>query len=152
MSMTFSGWPRANAAELPACPVSVLAVAYPPRTAAAIAGYEMLPAQPPLPTAWNFPFQPAVGIQTSILMSESLVGFTVAALRQNEAISANGDGAFPRPPRPAAAPRPRPSPRSAAGGVNAPAATVCALVMVTFGSARAPRLSQGAEAANVRTS
>ena len=43
----------------------------------------MLPFKPPLPTAWNLPFQPAAGSQTSILMSESLVGVSVAATRQN---------------------------------------------------------------------
>lgn len=43
----------------------------------------MVPAQPPLPTAWNFRFQPADGSQTSILMSESLDGVRVAATRQN---------------------------------------------------------------------
>ena len=41
------------------------------------------PAQPPLPTAWNLPFQSAAGSQTSTLMSESLVGLSVAATRQN---------------------------------------------------------------------
>src|SRR2546427_10469506 len=43
----------------------------------------MEPAQPPLPTAWNFPFQFASGIHTSILISESLDGFSVAAPLQN---------------------------------------------------------------------
>src|SRR5437867_6665643 len=43
----------------------------------------MEPAQPPLPTAWNFPFQFASGIHTSILISESLDGFSVAATLQN---------------------------------------------------------------------
>ena len=42
------------------------------------ARYEIAPAHPPLPTAWNLPFQPDAGIQTSILMSESLDGFSVA--------------------------------------------------------------------------
>jgi hypothetical protein len=53
----------------------------------------MTPAQPPLPTAWNLPFHAVsaaaapsargAGSQTSILMSESLVGVSVAATRQN---------------------------------------------------------------------
>ena len=43
----------------------------------------MVPAHPPLPTAWNFPFQPDAGSQTSILMSESPDGVSVAATRQN---------------------------------------------------------------------
>ena len=40
----------------------------------------MLPFHPPLPTAWNLPFQPDAGSQTSILISESDEGFSVAAL------------------------------------------------------------------------
>jgi hypothetical protein len=36
-----------------------------------------------LPTAWNLPFHPAIGSQTSTLMSESLDGWIVAATRQN---------------------------------------------------------------------
>src|ERR1700693_6245087 len=40
------------------------------------------PAQPPLPTAWYFPFQSEAGSQTSILISESLLGFSVAATWQ----------------------------------------------------------------------
>ena len=42
----------------------------------------MAPDQPPFPTASNFPFQPEAGIQTSILISESLDGLSVAAIRQ----------------------------------------------------------------------
>ena len=49
----------------------------------------MLPFQPPLPTARNLPFQPDAGSQTSILMSESAVGLSVAATRQNAGRSAN---------------------------------------------------------------
>src|SRR5689334_5245069 len=40
------------------------------------------PFQEPLPTAWNFRFQPVIGIHTSILISESLVGRSVALTRQ----------------------------------------------------------------------
>ena len=47
----------------------------------------MDPAHPPLPTAMNFPFQPAAGIQTSALMSESCDGFMRIATRQNAAES-----------------------------------------------------------------
>src|SRR5579859_335208 len=43
----------------------------------------MTPAHPPLPTAWNLPFQFAAGSQISTLMSESAVGVSVAATRQN---------------------------------------------------------------------
>src|SRR5205823_4609390 len=42
----------------------------------------MVPAQPPLPTAWNLPFHAWAGSQTSILMSESDEGVSVAATRQ----------------------------------------------------------------------
>ena len=111
----------------------------------------MVPAQPPLPTAWNLPFHPDEGSHTSILMSESLLGVSVAATRQKAGSAANAWAAAP--PRPPAAARPSggawPSaprwppapPRFATGGVNAPAATVWAAVMVVFGSARADRLS-----------
>src|SRR6185295_3356452 len=87
----------------------------------------MTPAHPPLPTAWNFPFQPDAGSHTSILMSESLVGVNVAATRQNAGSAAIG----PPPARPPpAAPRP-------AGGVKAPAGTACAIVIVA-----SPRASE----------
>src|SRR5262245_24222236 len=69
-----------------------------------------------------------MGIHTSILMSESLVGFSVAATRQNSGTSLNA--AAPRAPPP--------------GGVNWPAATVCAIVIVVFGSETDSRLSHGA--------
>src|SRR5687768_2567610 len=90
----------------------------------------MLPFHPPLPTVRNLPFQLA-GSHSSILMSDSLVGISVAATRQKAGRSAIG--APPRPPRP--------------GAVNVPAATVCAAVMVTFGSFADDRLSQVAAAA-----
>ena len=79
------------------------------------------------------------GNQTSILMSESLVGFKVAATRQKD-----GRLAYTAPPRPA-------PPRLATGGVNAPAATVWAAVMVVSGRARAVRPSQDAAPAAVWT-
>src|SRR6185295_9294653 len=87
---------------------------------------------PPLPTAWNFPFQPDDGSQTSILMSESLVGFNVAATRQNAGSVANA----PAPARP-----PPAGPRPPAGGVKAPAATGCAMVTAVSGSASEARRS-----------
>src|SRR5215813_6414670 len=93
----------------------------------------MFPFQPPLPTASNLPFQFAVaGIHTSILMSESAVGFSVAAIRQND-----GRSAYCAPP-------PRPPPPA---GVNAPAATVCADVIDALGNLRSARLSHVAAAA-----
>src|ERR1700722_4670592 len=42
----------------------------------------MEPPQPPLPTARNLPFHPVTGSHTSIPISESLVGLSVAATRQ----------------------------------------------------------------------
>src|SRR5262249_746168 len=92
----------------------------------------MLPFQPPLPTASNFLFQLDAGNHTSILISESVVGLTVAATWQNAGKSPNC--APPRPP-PARPPPP---------GENAPAATDCAIVMVVSGSFRPARLSHGA--------
>src|SRR5882762_4700666 len=79
----------------------------------------MVPAQPPLPTAWNFPFQSAAGSQTSILMSESDEGVSVAATRQNVGSWLNCGAAGSVP-----------------GGVNAPAGTIWARVIEVFGSAR----------------
>src|SRR5207248_6464060 len=75
-----------------------------------------VPLNAPLPTAWNFPFQFEAGIQSSILMSESLDGFSVAAIRQNACGTA--------------APRPAPP-----GGTNAPASIAWASVIVALGSA-----------------
>src|SRR3979490_432122 len=81
-----------------------------------MAGYAIAPLNAPLPTAWNLPFQPDAGSQTSILISESLVGVSVAATRQNA-----GSGVkSPDSPR--------------ASGVNAPACTEAATVMVARGS------------------
>src|SRR5262249_50561675 len=93
----------------------------------------MFPFQPPLPTASNLPFQLDAGNHTSILISESLVGFMVAATWQNAGKSVN------------CAPPPRPPPaRPPPPGENAPAATDCAIVMVVSGSFRLARLSHGA--------
>src|SRR5574339_572538 len=76
----------------------------------------MDPLNAPLPTACNLPFQPDAGNQTSILISDSLVGFSVAAIRQNEG-KALIASAF-----------------SWTGDVNAPASTLSASVMVAPGS------------------
>ena len=73
----------------------------------------MNPAQPPLPTDCSLPFHPEMGSQTSILMSESLEGLNVAATRQNAGSLLYGK-------TPAAADPLGP------GGVNSPAATLCA--------------------------
>src|SRR5262245_16758274 len=96
----------------------------------------MTPAQPPLPTAWNFPFQLLVGSHTSILMSESLVGLIVAATRQNSVSSLYGFA-------------PRPPPCRSPGGVKCPAGTSCAAVTVVSFSASVARLSQEAADADV---
>src|SRR5688572_20553896 len=90
----------------------------------------MLPFQPPLPTAWNLPFQPDAGSHSSILMSDSLVGVSVAATRQNAGRSANGL-APPRPP----------------GWVKAPAPTGWAIVTAPLLSLAVARLSHVAAAA-----
>src|SRR5262245_58018166 len=116
-----------NSPFIPSCPVSVPAAAKPFRTKPAIAANPIEPASPPLPAAWKLPFQPDAGIHTSILISESLVGFNVAATRQNSGTSLKA--AAPRAPAP--------------GGVNWPAATVCTVVTVVLGSEKDLRLSQG---------
>src|SRR5262245_53068507 len=84
----------------------------------------MVPAQPPLPTAWNFPFQSEAGSQTSILMSESGEGVSVAATRQKAGNWLNCGAAGPVP-----------------GRVNAPAGISWARVIEVFGSARDDKLS-----------
>src|SRR3954471_1349740 len=98
----------------------------------------MLPAHAPLPTACSLPFHPEAGSHTSILMSESVDGVNVAATRQKAGRLAN---AFP----------PRPPPR-AFGSANCPAATVCASVTWTCGSANVERLSHVAPIAGAATS
>src|SRR5215813_126852 len=80
----------------------------------------MFPAQPPLPTAWNFPFHSEAGSQTSTLMSESDEGVSVAATRQKAGSRLNccaAGGAIP-------------------GSVKPPAGTIWAKVIEVFGSAR----------------
>jgi len=85
----------------------------------------MPPAKPPLPSPRYLPFHPMSGSHTSTLTSESLAGLIVAATRQNA-------GTFFTEAGGALAP----------GGMNAPAATGCANVMVVSGSLSAARLSQ----------
>src|SRR5689334_10820554 len=91
----------------------------------------MLPFHPPLPTAWNFPFQPDAGSHTSILMSESAEGASVAVTRQNAGSFAKRGTAGAAGP----------------GGVNAPGATCCAAVIFALGSASAAMASHVAAAA-----
>src|SRR5229473_1496110 len=99
----------------------------------------MVPAHPPLPTASNLPFHPDSGIQISTLISESLDGFSVAAMRQNAGRSRSACTVGGEPGAPAGA-----------GGVNAPASTKRASVIVVFGSVIDVRLSHGAAASSVR--
>src|SRR5947207_3571897 len=91
----------------------------------------MVPAQPPLPTASNFPFQSAIGSQTSILMSESDEGVSVAATRQKVGTWLKCGVAPPVP-----------------GRAKDPAGTTWARVIEVFGSAKDDRVSH--EDADVR--
>ncbi len=76
-----------------------------------------------MPTPWNLPFHVSLGgIQTSNLMSESLVGRAVASTRQN---AGSVVIAVCEP-----------------GGVKAPAATGRAALIVTLGIVRVARLAQ----------
>src|ERR1051326_7433417 len=95
----------------------------------------MYPAKPPLPVPRNLPFQPVSGIHTSILMSESFAGFSVACTRQ-KAGRFLGLNIVPGSETPA-------------GRVKAPAATCCADVMVVSGSLSVARLSQVAAKAGL---
>src|SRR4029077_17659092 len=64
-----------------------------------------------------FPFHPETGSHTSILMSESAVGFASATTRQNAGkVLYNAETSLPL--------------NGAGGPANAPAATVCARVIV----------------------
>src|SRR5512138_447852 len=80
-----------------------------------------LPAQPPLPTARNLPFQFSTGIHNSISICESADGLSTAATRQCAGTC------------PACAPRALPC---------CPAATYSDAVIVVFGSDRDFKLSQ----------
>src|SRR6476661_8910145 len=85
----------------------------------------MDPANPPFPSPRYLPFHPVSGSHTSILISESLAGLIVAATRQNAGKFFTEAGGALSP-----------------GGMNAPAATGCADVMVVSGRFSAARLSQ----------
>src|ERR1700728_2612529 len=96
----------------------------------------MYPANPPLPMPRNFPFQPLAGIQTSTLMSESGVGFSVTATRQKAGADVKTGGTFSSGLRP--------------GGTNAAAAMGAAEVIVALGRFSCIRLAHertGASAA-----
>src|SRR5919198_5184914 len=95
----------------------------------------MVPAQPPLPTAWNLPFHAWAGSQTSILMSESEEGVSVAATRQKAGNLLNCGTAGP-----------------VSGRLNPPAGTIWAKVIEVFGSAKDDKLSHDAAASSARPS
>src|SRR5512146_2156238 len=87
------------------------------------------PASPPLPTACSLPFQPASGSQTSILISESLLGLASATTRQKAGRLLYSDE--------------RSAPLNGAGGpTNVPAATLCTETMDTAGIFSVERCSQ----------
>src|SRR5262249_12586900 len=94
-----------------------------------ICGYEMEPAHPPLPMPMNLPFHPEIGIQSSMWISETGDGFSVAATRQH-------CRRFRMPPGGGGPPA-----RSPAAGGTTPPLTVCAMVIVVPGSLVAVRLS-----------
>src|SRR4029077_13357987 len=83
----------------------------------------MEPANPPLPTLRNLPFQSEAGNHTSKRISESAVGRITPARRQNAGSLSMG---LPD------------------GGVNLPAGTACTVVTVVFGSLAPLRLAQSA--------
>src|SRR5690349_13053170 len=87
----------------------------------------IVPASPPLPTPSKRPFQFDAGSQTSKWITETSVGFRIPCTSQNA-----GRSSMARP----------------LGGVNVPAETDFADVMVVFGSARLASPSQ--LAANTR--
>src|SRR5271163_4020672 len=103
------------------CPVSVLAVAKPLRSAVAMGPKLIVPPSPPLPTPSNFPFQFDAGSHTSKLISEASVGFNRPWTSQNA-----GKLLMACP----------------AGGVNDPAGMDFASVMVVLGSESAVNPSQ----------
>src|SRR5262245_20381258 len=132
----------------PSWPVSVVAAAYPLRSAAARDVGLIAPANPPFPGITNLPFQLRAGIHSSILISESALGISVAVTRQKAGKSANGDGAAPRPlPDGPAAGGGAPAPLNAGNGTKLPASTALANVIVVCGSVNLARLSQEAPAA-----
>src|SRR5262252_4479554 len=89
------------------------------------------PAQPPLPTARNLPFQFFVGSQSSTLMFESEVGLSTIVTLQCSGIG-RGGGAFAGGGGPAPA-----------GGVKMPSATVVAAVMLARSSLTPASCSHG---------
>src|SRR5215471_4283868 len=100
----------------------------------------MTPAQPPPPTNSNLPFQFS-GSQTSILISESELGFNVAATRQRFGTRISVVGGVRRRPLGGGG-------GGAGGGVKTPAGTDSAIVTVVLGSEMDFRFAQGVGAAS----
>src|ERR1700722_17466062 len=100
----------------------------------------MEPAHPPFPTASYFRFQFVSGIQISTLMSESGVGFRVAATRQNAGTSLSV------PVSALAVGSPGPG-RKPSGSANPPAGTDCASVIAASLNRNLARVSHGTGAA-----
>src|SRR5262249_62006743 len=94
--------------------------------ALAMGPYPMLPANPPLPTPWNLPFQFEAGSQTSTWMLESAEGLMTSATRQKAGTLGIG---------------------GPSGGVKDPAGTDCAVVTVAPGSVSSERPAHGVAAA-----
>src|SRR5262245_51464636 len=101
----------------------------------------MDPANPPLPTPMNLPFQFWIGSQSSMLISESDDGLSTICTRQWAGMLA-GD-ALPGVARPAA-PRAPGAPGPRAGG--GPSGTIAAVTMAASANLRVARLSQGVAA------
>src|SRR5215472_7573866 len=110
----------------------------------------MVPAHPPLPIIWNLLFQLSAGSQSSILISESADGLSVAATRQ---CAGSITGAWvPRPP-----PAPRPAACAGApaagvagaapldGGATGPAGTNSTVVNTASAGCRAFSFSHDEE-------
>src|SRR5436309_9200579 len=95
-------------------------------------GYQISPDQPPFPSPMNLPFQSVAGIQTSNLMSESFVGLISPATRQKAGKLSKGS----------------PGASTGFGGVNVPAGSDFARVIVVSGKVSAARLSQVAASAD----
>src|SRR5262247_3602310 len=85
--MSCWGFSKTNLAALTpgvaSWPVFVDALALPRLSCSARAPKEILPAQPPLPTPANLPFQFSRGNQTSKRICDSLVGAITPVIRQN---------------------------------------------------------------------
>src|SRR5580692_1757852 len=100
------------------------------------------PAQPKLPAVKSLPFHPACGNHTSILISESLLGFNVAARRQKA-------GFGPLLMLPAMfMPGRLKTPCAACGIRYSPAPTGSAIVIVAAGNASFARALQSATGAS----